>query len=73
MKALAREIGEEATTPSMSETLTTPLHNFWADAATRYQKEHYPKMHMVRRPFPRPDNVDASAQLTRDLIRRTRI
>jgi len=69
MKALAREIGEEGDYAIVVGTLTTPLHNFWADAAIAYQKEHLPKMHLVADRFPGADNVDASAQLTRDLIK----
>jgi simple sugar transport system substrate-binding protein len=69
MKALAREIGEEGDYAVVVGTLTTPLHNFWADAAIAYQKEHFPKMHLVADRFPGADNVDASAQLMRDLIK----
>jgi simple sugar transport system substrate-binding protein len=69
MKALAREIGEQGDYAIVVGTLTTPLHNFWADAAIAYQKEHYPNMHLVADRFPGADNVDASAQLMRDLIK----
>ena len=69
MKALAREIGEKGDYAVVVGTLTTPLHNFWADAAIAYQKEHFPNMHLVADRFPGSDNVDASAQLTRDLIK----
>jgi simple sugar transport system substrate-binding protein len=69
MKALAREIGDEGDYAVVVGTLTTPLHNFWADAAIAYQKEHFPKMHLVADRFPGADNVDASAQLMRDLIK----
>ena len=69
MKTLAREMGEEGDYAVVVGTLTTPLHNFWADAAIAYQKAHYPKMHLVADRFPGADNVDASAQLTRDLIK----
>jgi len=69
MKALARELGEEGDYAVVVGTLTTPLHNFWADAAIAYQTEHFPKMHLVADRFPGSDNVDQSAQLTRDLIK----
>jgi simple sugar transport system substrate-binding protein len=69
MKALAREIGEKGDYAVVVGTLTTPLHNFWADAAIAYQKEHYPNLHLIADRFPGADNVDASAQLTRDLIK----
>jgi len=69
MKTLAREMGESGDYAVVVGTLTTPLHNFWADAAIAYQKEHFPNMHLVADRFPGADNVDASAQLTRDLIK----
>jgi simple sugar transport system substrate-binding protein len=69
MKALAREIGEKGDYAVVVGTLTTPMHNFWADAAIAYQKEHYPDMHLVADRFPGSDNVDASAQLMRDLTK----
>ena len=50
-------------------TLTTPLHNTWADAAIAYQKEHYPDMKLVADRFPGADEIDTAYKTTLDVIK----
>ena len=50
-------------------TLTTPLHNKWADAAIAYQKAHYPKMKLVADRFPGADEIDTAYKTTLDVIK----
>ena len=53
MQRLAKDMGEEGDYVVYVGTLTTPLHNKWADAAIAYQKAHYPEDEARRRPLPR--------------------
>ncbi len=62
MQRLAQEMGEEGDYVVYVGTLTTPLHNKWADAAIAYQKEHYPKMKLVADRFPGADEIDTALQ-----------
>ena len=55
MEKLAQEMGGEGDYVVYVGTLTTPLHNKWADAAIAYQKEKYPKMNFVADRFPGAD------------------
>jgi simple sugar transport system substrate-binding protein len=68
MKALAAEMGGEGQYIILVGTLTTPLHNAWADAAIAYQKANYPKMQLATSRFPGSDEVDASEQVVRGAI-----
>jgi simple sugar transport system substrate-binding protein len=69
MQRLAKEMGEEGEYVVYVGTLTTPLHNKWADAAIAYQKEHYPKMKLVTDRFPGADEIDTSYKTTLDVIK----
>jgi simple sugar transport system substrate-binding protein len=69
MKRLAQETSEEGEYVVYVGTLTTPLHNKWADAAIAYQKEHYPKMKLVTDRFPGADEIDTSYRTTLDVIK----
>ncbi len=68
MKALARAMGEKGEYVVYVGTLTTPLHNRWADAAIAYQQAHFPQMKLAAARFPGADEIDSSAQVTRDVI-----
>ena len=68
MKALARAMGEKGEYVVYVGTLTTPLHNRWADAAIAYQQAHFPRMKLAASRFPGADEIDSSAQVTRDVI-----
>lgn len=68
MISLAREMNEAGEYVVIVGTLTTPLHNQWADAAIAYQKAHFPKMKLAANRFPGADEIDSSAQVTRDVI-----
>lgn len=68
MIKLAKEMGEEGEYVTYVGTLTTPLHNIWCDAAIAYQKAHFPKMKLAANRFPGADEIDSSAQVTRDVI-----
>lgn len=69
MKALAGFMGEEGDYVVYVGTLTTPLHNKWADAAIAYQKAHYPKMKLVASRYPGADEVDTSVRTTLDVLK----
>jgi simple sugar transport system substrate-binding protein len=69
MQRLAKEMGEEGEYVVYVGTLTTPLHNKWADAAIAYQKEHYPKKKLVTDRFPGADEIDTSYKTTLDVIK----
>jgi simple sugar transport system substrate-binding protein len=69
MQRLAKDMGEEGEYVVYVGTLTTPLHNKWADAAIAYQKEHYPKMKLVADRFPGADEIDTSYKTTLDVIK----
>lgn len=68
MQALAKAMNEEGEYVVYVGTLTTPLHNKWADAAIAYQKAHYPKMKLAAARFPGADEIDTSARTTQDVI-----
>lgn len=69
MQRLAKEMGEEGEYVVYVGTLTTPLHNQWADAAIAYQKAHYPKMKLAADRFPGADEIDTSYRTTLDVIK----
>ena len=69
MERLAKDMGEEGEYVVYVGTLTTPLHNKWADAAIAYRKEHYPKMKLVADRFPGADEIDTSYKTTLDVIK----
>ena len=52
MQRLAKEMGEEGEYVVYVGTLTTPLHNKWADAAIAYQKKQLSEDEARRRPLP---------------------
>lgn len=68
MQALAKAMGEKGEYVVYVGTLTTPLHNQWADAAIAYQKAHYPNMKLAASRFPGADEIDTSARTTQDVI-----
>ncbi|MBS0444393.1 MAG: autoinducer 2 ABC transporter substrate-binding protein [Proteobacteria bacterium] len=69
MQRIAKDMGEEGDYVVYVGTLTTPLHNKWADAAIAYQKAHYPKMKLVADRFPGADEIDTSYKTTLDVIK----
>ncbi|MBV9076895.1 MAG: autoinducer 2 ABC transporter substrate-binding protein [Methylobacteriaceae bacterium] len=69
MQRLARDMNEEGEYVAYVGTLTTPLHNKWADAAIAYQKQHYPKMKLAADRFPGADEIDTSYRTTLDVIK----
>ncbi|MGH7119410.1 MAG: substrate-binding domain-containing protein [Acetobacteraceae bacterium] len=69
MQALAREMGDKGEYVIYVGTLTTPLHNKWADAAIAYQKAHYPNMKLAASRFPGADETDTSLRTTLDVLK----
>ena len=69
MQRLAKDMGESGDYVVYVGTLTTPLHNKWADAAIAYQKAHYPKMKLVADRFPGADEIDTAYKTTLDVIK----
>jgi len=69
MQRLAKDMAESGDYVVYVGTLTTPLHNKWADAAIAYQKAHYPKMKLVADRFPGADEIDSSYKTTLDVIK----
>lgn len=69
MKSLAAAMGEKGDYIVFVGTLTTPLHNVWADAAIAYQKAHYPNMHLAADRFPGGDSIEESQRVTLDAIK----
>jgi len=69
MEKLAQEMGGEGDYVVYVGTLTTPLHNKWADAAIAYQKAKYPKMNLVTDRFPGADEIDTAYKTTLDVIK----
>lgn len=69
MQALAREMGQKGEYVIYVGTLTTPLHNKWADAAIAYQKAHYPGMKLATSRFPGADETDTSLRTTLDVLK----
>ncbi len=68
MQALSREMGGQGQYVVLVGTLTTPLHNKWADAAIAYQKQHYPNMSLATARFPGADEVDTAEQVMRNVL-----
>ncbi len=68
MQALAKDMGETGEYVIYVGTLTTPLHNKWADAAIAYQLKHYPNMKLATSRFPGADEIDTSEQVTRTVL-----
>jgi len=68
MKALAKDMGEKGEYVIYVGTLTTPLHNKWADAAVAYQLKNYPNMKLATSRFPGADEIDTAEQVTRNVI-----
>ena len=69
MQKLAKEMGEEGEYAVYVGSLTTPLHNIWADAAIAYQKANYPNMKLVADRFPGADEIDTAYKTTLDVIK----
>jgi simple sugar transport system substrate-binding protein len=69
MQRLAKEMGEEGEYVVYVGTLTTPLHNIWADAAIAYQKKNYPKMKLAADRFPGADVTEDAYKTTLDVLK----
>jgi simple sugar transport system substrate-binding protein len=69
MQKLAKEMGEEGEYAVYVGSLSTPLHNIWADAAIAYQKANYPKMKLVADRFPGADEIDTAYKTTLEVIK----
>lgn len=69
MQRLAKDMSESGDYVVYVGTLTTPLHNKWADAAIAYQKAHYPKMKLAADRYPGADEIDSSYKTTLDVIK----
>jgi simple sugar transport system substrate-binding protein len=69
MISLAKGMGEKGDYVVYVGTLTTPLHNQWADAAIAYQKAHYPNMRLATDRFPGADEIDTAQRTTLDVIK----
>jgi len=69
MQRLAKDMGETGEYVVYVGTLTTPLHNKWADAAIAYQKKNYPKMKLAADRYPGADEIDSSYKTTLDVIK----
>lgn len=69
MERLAKDMGGEGDYVVYVGTLTTPLHNKWADAAIAYQQKNFPKMKLVADRFPGADEIDTSQRTTLDVIK----
>ncbi len=68
MKALAKAMGDKGEYVVYVGTLTTPLHNRWADAAIAYQAANFPQMKLAASRFPGADEIDSSEQVTREVL-----
>src|SRR5713101_9344229 len=69
MERLAKDLGGEGEYVVYVGTLTTPLHNKWADAAIAYQQKKFPNMKLVADRFPGADEIDTSQRTTLDVIK----
>jgi simple sugar transport system substrate-binding protein len=69
MQRMAKDMGEAGEYVVYVGTLTTPLHNKWADAAIAYQKKNYPKMKLVADRYPGADEIDTAYKTTLDVIK----
>jgi simple sugar transport system substrate-binding protein len=68
MQNLAKYMDEEGDYMVVVGGLTVPLHNAWADYAIAYQKQHYPKMHLVADRFGVGESLDDTKRVTHDMI-----
>lgn len=68
MERLAQSMGGAGEYIVLVGTLTTPLHNQWADAAIAYQQAKYPNMKLVTDRFPGADEVDTAYKVAMDAI-----
>jgi simple sugar transport system substrate-binding protein len=69
MDELAKDMGSKGGYAIYVGSLTVPLHNAWADAAIKYQKQKYPDMHEVTSRLPVAENIDKSYSTTLDLMK----
>ncbi|MEQ8346417.1 MAG: substrate-binding domain-containing protein [Sneathiellaceae bacterium] len=69
MKSLAEGMGGKGEYVVYVGTLTTPLHNQWADAAIAYQKANYPEMKLATERFPGADEIDTAQRNTLDVLK----
>ena len=69
MEILAKAMGGKGKYIIFVGTLTTPLHNKWADAAVAYQKARYPDMAVATDRFPGGDEVDVSQSTTLNVLK----
>ena len=69
MERLAKDMGGEGDYVVYVGTLTTPLHNKWADAAIAYQQKNFPEDEARRRPFPRRRRDRHQPATTLDVIK----
>lgn len=69
MQIIAEAMGEEGAYQIIVGTLTTPLHNEWADHAVAYQEANYPDMYQAADRLPGGDEVDVSFQNTLDVMK----
>jgi simple sugar transport system substrate-binding protein len=68
MERLAQSMGGKGEYIVLVGTLTTPLHNVWADAAIAYQVKNYPEMKLVTDRFPGADEVDTAYRVAMDAM-----
>jgi simple sugar transport system substrate-binding protein len=68
MSRLAQAMGGEGDYIVFVGSLTVPLHNLWADAAIAYQRNHFPKMHLVADRYGVAESVDDSFNTTSDAL-----
>jgi len=67
--ALATAMGGKGGYAIYVGSLTVPLHNAWADAAIKYQKQKYPDMFEVTSRLPVAESIDKSYSTTLDLMK----
>jgi simple sugar transport system substrate-binding protein len=65
---LAKGMGGKGEYAVYVGTLTSPLHNKWADVGIAYLKKNYPDMKLVTGRFGVGEDVDASRTTTLDLL-----
>ena len=68
MIALAKCMKETGSYAIYVGSLTVPVHKTWADAAVKYQKEHYPNIHQVGDRFGVAESLDDTIRTTNDLM-----
>src|SRR6267154_2216859 len=69
MERLAKDLSGEGEYVVYVGTLTTPLHNKWADAAIAYQQKNFPKMKLVADRFPGADEIYTRQRTPLDVIK----